>query len=517
MIDSPDRFQPADAMNPRSAPTAPAAPASHLPPPFDAWLWWQACQDSWLAQADPAGAGANQRRRRLARLIEVARRDSPFYARHNGAARELADCAPVGKAELMAHFDDWATDRRITRASAEAWLAADTGQADAYLGRYLLWTSSGTSGVPGLFVQDAASLAAFDAIDALRQRSRAPMPVLAQMVSGLTALAAPWGAGRRYAYLGAIGGPYAGHVSLARLRRLLPSAWARQITLLSVLEPLDAIAAQLQALQPDVLITYPSAATALAQAQLDGRLQLRLAELWLGGEQLSPSQRDLLRRAFAGCTLRNHYGASEFFSIADECPLGQLHLNDDWVLLEGIDAHGAAVPDGTWSHATLLTHLANLTQPLLRYRLNDRLRRCLDPCACGNRLPVIEVQGRADDALQLPGRHGGTVTLLPLVLETVLEEGAGITQFQLLRQPDGTLELRLGEGDGAGDASRCDPGDAARDTPREAAFARCRAVLLACFERQGALAPPLQLGPEPPLRQAGSGKLRRLVDLGRAA
>ena len=39
---------------------------------------------------------------------------------------------------------------------------------DAYLGRYLVWTSSGTTGEPGIFVQDEQSLAAFDALDALR-------------------------------------------------------------------------------------------------------------------------------------------------------------------------------------------------------------------------------------------------------------------------------------------------------------------------------------------------------------
>ena len=46
----------------------------------------------------------------------------------------------------------------------------------------------------------------------------------------------------------------------------------------------------------------------------------------------------------------------------------------------------------------------------------------------------------------LAGRHGGEVTVLPLALETAIEERARLTQFQLLRLSDGRLELRLEPG-----------------------------------------------------------------------
>jgi len=119
-------------------------------------------------------------------------------------------------------------------------------------------------------------------------------------------------------------------------------------------------------------------------------------EIWLGGEQLSPAQQQLIQRAF-GCKVRNAYGASEFYSMAFECAKGQLHLNDDWVILEAVDERMQAVALGTLSHTTLLTNLANRTQPLLRYRLQDRIRFVAQPCACGCAFPVIQVEGRADD------------------------------------------------------------------------------------------------------------------------
>ena len=38
----------------------------------------------------------------------------------------------------------------------------------AYLGRYTVWSSSGTTGEPGIFVHDIAALAVYDALSAVR-------------------------------------------------------------------------------------------------------------------------------------------------------------------------------------------------------------------------------------------------------------------------------------------------------------------------------------------------------------
>lgn len=462
---------------------------THPAPPFDAWAWLQACNETALANLDPRAWGGPLRERRLAALLNVAQRDSPLYRRRWGGARTLAELEPVSKAELMHGFDDWATDRAITRAGAEAVLADPDGVSDAWLGRYLLWSSSGTSGEPGIFVQDAASLAAYDAIDTLRLR-------------GPAATLGLWGMGRTFAYVGATGGHFAGVASVERLRRLAWAPWAPRVQVLSVLTPLPALATALQAMSPQVLVTYPSCAVALATLQQAGDLHLRLDELWLGGEQLSSAQRLHLGQAFA-CPVRNNYGASECYSIACACLLGQLHLNDDWVLLETLDRQGRPVPPGDDAHTVALTNLANHTQPLLRYVLTDRVRFLAQPCACGSRFPAIEVQGRADDTLVLPAGAGRHAVLLPLALETVIEEAGGVTQFQLLQRTAKSLELRLAPPapgtPGAADA--------------EAAFARCAAALDRFLSQHGAQGVHIARGRVGPQNDAHSGKLRRVIGL----
>jgi phenylacetate-CoA ligase len=457
------------------------------------WLWSRTLGETYAAGLDPLGTGLRQRDARLAQLLAKALADSPFYRRRLRRRGQdlpsLEQLPPVEKAELMQHFDDWATDRQITRAGVEAFLADPDRLGDAYLGRYLVWTSSGTSGEPGIFVQDEQSLAAFDALDALRLRG-APGPLPTWPA---------WSGPPRWAYVAATSGHFAGVVSMDRLQRNVASAplwpWlGPAVQTFSVQEPLTELAHRLQAYAPSVLVTYPSCADALAQMQAEGALRLALAEVWVGGEQLTAEQRTRIGAAFR-CRVHNNYGSSEFYAMAWECSAGCLHLNHDWLILEPVDHQLRPVPPGEVSHSVLLTNLANRTQPLLRYRLGDSVRLRPGGCACGSLFPALEVQGRADHTLVLRDARQREVKLLPLALATAIEEGAQVTRFQLLCTPAGRLELRF-------EAAQADP---------RAAFERARTALQAYLASQGLGHVPVRHGLEPPLRGARSGKLQRVL------
>jgi phenylacetate-coenzyme A ligase PaaK-like adenylate-forming protein len=147
------------------------------------------------------------------------------------------------------------------------------------------------------------------------------------------------------------------------------------------------------------------------------------------------------------------------------------------------------------SDTTLVTNLANDVQPIIRYDLGDRLRLQDAPCPCGSPFPVIEVQGRCDEPLRMRGVHGGLVTLLPMALTTLLEDDAGLFEFQLQQRDAGTLVLRLVAGGQAG----------------EQALARGRAVLEAMAARHG-LAPVQVVGETGQrLAHGRSGKVARIV------
>lgn len=455
---------------------------------FDPWRSATVVADVLaMAHAGPAAIEA-ARTRRLAALLAAARTQTRLHAER---LRGLPDDAPLSalpvlhKDEWMARFDDGVADPRLTLAAVRAFAADPARAGMPLLGRYAVWESSGSSGCPGLFVQDAAALAVYDALEALRPLALDPR--------GAWRGGNPWGLpglGLRMAFVGAIEGHFASHASVQRLRRLNP--WlAPALRSFSILQPLPDLLAALNDWQPNTLATYPTAAALLAAEQQRGTLRLDLREVRTGGETLGPGQRKTIEAAF-GCPLRNSYGASEFLAMASECGHGALHLNADWVILEPVDRHRRPVPPGELSHGALLTNLANHVQPLIRYDLGDRIRVAAQPCACGSPLPAIEVLGRHDDALQLRGGRGPAVTLLPLAIATVMEDEAGVFDFQLCQRDDRTLVLRLGPGEGA-------------------RRARCHEVLQRHARAQGL--PGLCLLDEPgtPPQRGRSGKVQRVV------
>jgi len=297
----------------------------------------------------------------------------------------------------------------------------------------------------------------------------------------------------RIAFVGATTGHFASMVSMQRLRQLNPFM-AQSLRCFSILQSPSALLDELNAFAPTVIATYPSVAALLADVAAQGALHFAPKEIWTGGETLSAAVRRHVEQGL-GCMVRNSYGASEFMSIGWECQHGQMHANTDWLILEPIDAQGQPVPPGQVSHSILLTNLANFVQPLIRYDLGDQITVHPERCECGSSLPVIEVQGRRDDPLLMAGLDGHLVTLLPLALTTVLEDDAGVFDFQLRQQDDHTLVLRL------------DPhgADAA------AAAARCRNALEKFAVTQGLTRLRVRTELGRPVTRGRSGKPQRVV------
>ena len=126
-----------------------------------------------------------------------------------------------------------------------------------------------------------------------------------------------------------------------------------------------------------------------------------------------------------------------------ECLLGLFHVNSDWYLLEPVDENYQPVAPGVVSYTVLVTDLANRVQPLIRYDLGDRAKLAATPCACGNRLPAITVEGRTGDLVSFDAPDGTAIRVLPLALVTVIEETPGVHRCQAIRTGPRALTVRL--------------------------------------------------------------------------
>ncbi len=460
---------------------------SAAPPPFNAWSSYAIAADVAAASfADDAGLTA-RRKNRLDALLAAAGRDSPLYRRmfHDRDTSTLAlqQLPIMHKSDLMSRFDDWVGDPELRLDALRSFIAEPSRIGEPFLGRYTVWESSGSSGKPGIFVQDGAAMATYDALEALRR------PTLRPLQRWLD----PWGIGERSAFVGAIGGHFASIASIERLRRLNP-VLATRMHCISLLLPMPELVDRLNVLAPTILATYPSAAVLLASEYLAGRLRIEPREIWTGGEAFSPALRRFVQSAF-GCPVADSYGASEFLSLASECRLGGLHLNSDWAILESVDERGRALPPGVAGATTLLTNLANHVQPLIRYDLGDRVTLDSQVCPCGSHLPRIDVQGRVDDTLRLRTARGDSVSVVPLALSTVLEDEAGLFDFQLVQR--GPRDLLLCTGMSGPDAN--------------ATLQRARGVLGEFLACQGAAGIHIRCRAGKPAQAGRTGKIKRIV------
>jgi len=391
--------------------------------------------DLWRAQRQGEAGLAARRERRLKKLLQYTRAHSPFYRdlyRDLPDDAALSDLPPVNKRQLMAAFDDWVTDRRITRADAEAFVAVPEKFGTLYRDEYFACTTSGTTGYPGLFLHDQHALAVYHAIVWIRidLAWMSLWDVLRLLTRGL-----------RWASVVGTGGHFGG-AGWVELERHSSPRKARAYRVLSAQRPLDELVAELNDFDPTILAAYPSALELLTGEQEAGRLHVHpiLAEIM--GESVLPETVARMTKAL-GCKIRNTYGASEIMFGAMSCDHDWLHVGSDWIILEPVDEQFQPVPPGEPSHTVLVTNLANRVQPLIRYDLGDSIVVRPDPCPCGSKLPAIRVSGRCDDVLRLHAEDGRTVSVLPLAIGTVMEEAPGLRRGQLIQTGPAVLELRL--------------------------------------------------------------------------
>ncbi|MDO9167032.1 MAG: phenylacetate--CoA ligase family protein [Rhodoferax sp.] len=435
-------------------------------------------------------AGLAQRReRRFAALLRHARAESPFYRRLYGglAAGNIAlrDLPPITKQELMADFNDWVTDPRVTRTDVEAFVANPALVGTPYRGELFACTSSGTTGHPGLFLHDQYAIAVYRALTLVR------IDLGWLNASHWLRLARR---GIRWAAVMGTGGHFAGVGWMELDRRR--SAWrSRAYRVFSVQRPLDELVAELKAFDPTILSGYPSALELLAGEQAAGRLHLKPVLVESAGESMTADAGSRMAAAF-GCEIHNAYGASEFPCFALSCSHGWLHVSSDWAILEPVDENFRPTPAGEASYTVLLTNLANRIQPIIRYDLGDSVLARPDPCPCGSHLPAIRVAGRRDDVLRLSASDGRTVAVLPLAIGAIIEETPGVHRSQLIQVGPATIRLRL----------EPQPGANVEQLWRDAA-----ANLSAYLAKQGLPGVKVVRANEAPEQSAQSGKFRQVI------
>ncbi len=381
----------------------------------------------------PDAVGECQRRH-LAEHVAFARESSPFYRRlYKGLPDHVTDPAvlPVtSKKMLMPEFDDWVTDRAVTWERAQRFIADLDSAGRPFVDSYTLVTTSGTTGNPGVFVVDRRALTVNVAFGMRMRRTWLGGWGLANVLAH----------GGRVAMVVATGGHFLVNAGSQRLFSGLLGS--KMVRVFSVYAPLEELVTGLNQFQPAIVIGYGSVLAMLAGEQEAGRLHISPMLMEPAGETVTPDIRQRMATVF-GAKVCSVYGATECPFLTEGCTHGWYHVNNDWAVLEPVDADYRPVPPGELSHTILISNLANRVQPILRYDLGDSVLQRPTPCPCGNPLPAFQVQGRVADVLTFLTPDGHQVVLPPLGLDTLVDRVPGVSLFQLVQTTSSTLRVRL--------------------------------------------------------------------------
>ncbi|MEW5912953.1 MAG: hypothetical protein AB1814_10385 [Thermodesulfobacteriota bacterium] len=385
-----------------------------------------------------------QRRQGPARLAELAQERLRALMRHAAGlplyqrlwegldleTAELTDLPPLTKAQVQAELDDSLAAPGLSGQAVRAFTERPENIGRLLNDRYIVTHTSGSSGSRAHFVQDLWGWQIGQALNTLH---------LLAALKGLPLdrLWPPW----RLALIA----PARRHFTSLLVALHTPPIFGllSRVQIMDILDPLGRIIAGLNHLRPVTLHSYPTLLARLAQAALDGALKISPMLITASSEPFTPRARRILARAWPRARLVDVYAASEATPIAWQCPAGGLHYNADWLILEPVDEAGRPVEPGCMGRALYLTHLFNQAQPLLRYRLDDQVRLLPAGCVCGSPLPRLELGGRAEDDLRLPGAEGGWVSLAPIPLITALEDCPAAVQLQVVQEASDQLQLRF--------------------------------------------------------------------------
>ncbi|MBB5712045.1 hypothetical protein [Sphingomonas xinjiangensis] len=320
--------------------------------------------------------------RNLARfrdLVAFVEKTSPWYRRVIKENRiNLATCRPehfpsLTSAQFRENLDEIVTDRAITSQGIESFLRQSRSSKNLYLGKYHIVQSSGSSGIPGVYIHTTDEVINGMSYGVLHRKVRPRT---------------------RTTFIGSLDDH-----DMANAVMGLMDDWPQRLLFntrnFDIAAPWRQIIDGLNKHRPKIISAYKHYLMSLAEEACAGRLKIQPVLLESGGEPLLPQEREILRSTFR-CEIANSYGSSEvnLMGVALNDWEGIYLFEDDLIFEIGYES-------------TCVTNLFNRAMPLIRYRFDD----ILVPANVQNpRMPyriVSEGIGRSQEIITFDTGNGG--------------------------------------------------------------------------------------------------------------
>jgi phenylacetate-CoA ligase len=365
---------------------------------------------------------AEFQQQQLSSLVTYAIRHSPFYRelyRNMKTDRRiiLDDLPIIDKATMMENFDQVVTDPRLKLAELQMHVGQLTRD-EYYLGQYRVLTTSGSSGIKGIFV--------------FNRREWSTVLAGAFRVGVLEGISLRFPRRWRITWIGADSPRHVSH-RMSAASDLGQTKTQR----LHATSSIEYLVNELNSFQPEFLIAYPSMASLLAIEQIEGHLKISPKVVQTGAEMRTSDMELNIRKAW-DVTPFNLYGTTEAGAINVDCSFHRgIHIFEDLWIAEIVDEQNQPVPDGSPGQKVLITNLFNFTQPLIRYEVSDMLTMSTETCPCGRPFRLIaRIEGRSDDIVYLRSPQGLDVPVHPFHFHSVIGALQEIKEYRVVHEAD---------------------------------------------------------------------------------
>ena len=192
---------------------------------------------------------------------------------------------------------------------------------------------------------------------------------------------------------------------------------------------------RLQSLDPTILVAQTSMLLVIADAVQNKGLKINPDKIISVAEVLSNEDKGYLEKIFCK-KIHQVYQCNEGF-LAHTCEKGNLHFNEDFLIIEKeyLDTEKKRF-------YPIITDLERITQPVIRYKLDDIIHEKFD-CDCSLNSTAIEmIEGRKDDVLKFLNSKGKEVVVFPdFIRRAIVFSDDNIINYSLTQIKENTVNL----------------------------------------------------------------------------
>ena len=388
-------------------------------------------KDAMRLVAEGAAASPVQRhelqKQRLRQLVAYVREHSPYFAGLYAGLPDdftIADLPFTEKGTLLEHYNDWVTDRELTLDRVMDYTCLPVAGRGLLLGRYSALCTSGSSGRPLPMVRDDYHNKIHNAMIMQRLYKIGNQEVLNISRHKVASVV----------HMSPNASSYNGFL---RTQALFPQA-ADNMLAVGLMVGIDEIVRKLNEFQPEMLSGYASSLVLLAVEKEKGKLDIPVKLIANSAELLTDEAYRHIQSAF-GCPVINNYCMTEGGEIAmtNGCP--HLHLNEDWVIVEPVDADKKPMPLGStdFSDGIFITDLSNFVQPIIRYYVDDRVRIIPESDCSKSSFPILQIDGRVFQLFTLCGK-----SFTMAAIHSKAEVWPGMLQYQIVQTGPDSMQVR---------------------------------------------------------------------------